>query len=57
MTMNAAEMDNLARATIKECVKVEVRQLVQENLAAVLTELLAECGSTADIISDGQLDA
>jgi hypothetical protein len=42
MTMNAAEMDNLARATIKECVKVEVRQLVQENLAAVLTELLAE---------------
>jgi hypothetical protein len=40
--MNAAEMDNLARATIKECVKVEVRQLVQENLAAVLTELLAE---------------
>jgi hypothetical protein len=40
MTMNAAEMDNLARATIKECVKAEeVRQLVQENLAAVLTEL------------------
>jgi hypothetical protein len=57
MTMNAAEMDNLARATIKECVKAEVRQLVQENLAAVLTELLAELrGSTADI-SDGQLDA
>jgi hypothetical protein len=55
--MNAAEMDNLARATIKECVKVEVRQLVQENLAAVLTELLAELWNTADIISDGQPDA
>jgi hypothetical protein len=57
MTMNAAEMDNLARATIKECVKQEVRQLVQENLAAVLTELLAEPGSNTADISDGQPDA